>query len=244
MKPGLLLTGHCDVGRHHTCARDYGTFTCRCSCHDKPVPTDPRPRLLDLFSCAGGAARGYQQAGFHVTGIDINEQPRYAGDVFVQGDALEYLAAHGHEYDAIHGSPPCQHYANVTKWRGSADNHPDMLDTTRQMFMASGLPWVIENVPEAPIRSDYLLCGSMFGLPVRRHRAFETSWRAYELHQLCQHSPDDLAFMHKGERAYADALGCGWMSAREGRQAIPPAYTRHVGEALMRVLSDARSVAS
>jgi site-specific DNA-cytosine methylase len=69
-----------------------------------------KPRLLDLFCCAGGAARGYQMAGFHVTGIDIAPQPRYAGDVFIWADALEYVEAHGQEYDVIHASPPCQAY--------------------------------------------------------------------------------------------------------------------------------------
>lgn len=193
-------------------------------------------KLLDLFCCAGGAARGYQQAGFHVTGVDINPQPRYAGDAFVQGDALEFLAGDLSGFDAIHASPPCQLYANVTAWRGIPELHPDLVDSTRQALIRTGLPWVIENVPEAPVRPDLLLCGSQFGLKVKRHRAFETSWRAYSLIQSCRHR-GLLPFMHKGERAYADAMGCHWMTAEQGRQAIPPAYTRHVGELLLAELA-------
>jgi C-5 cytosine-specific DNA methylase len=158
-------------------------------------------RLLDLFAGAGGAARGYQLAGFHVTGIDINPQPRYAGDEFIQGDALEYLAtADLSGFDAIHASPPCQAYANVTAWRGQQSDHPDLVAATRDALNATGLPWVIENVPEAPIRPDLLLCGSQFGLRVRRHRAFETSPRLFSLIAPCRHR-DLLPFMHKGVRS-------------------------------------------
>jgi hypothetical protein len=192
-----------------------------------------RPRLLDAFCGAGGATRGYQQAGFRVFGVDIAPQPNYVGDDFQQGDALDFIAARGAEFDAIHASPPCQHYARVTRWRGDSGDHPDLVAATRTALEQTGRPWVIENVLEAPIRRDTVLCGSMFGLSVRRHRAFETSWRAFSLMRPCGHRSDDLAFMHKGERAYADALGCGWMTAREGREAIPPAFTAYVGEQLL-----------
>ncbi|XVV03378.1 DNA methylase [Actinosynnema sp. CA-248983] len=193
-----------------------------------------RPKLLDLFCCAGGAARGYQDAGFHVTGIDVAAQPNYAGDEFHQADALAYLAEHAHEYDAIHASPPCQYYANVTNWRGDQNRHVDLLGPTRDALTRSGHPlWVIENVPEAPLRPDFLLCGSMFGLRVRRHRAFETSGWGLQLTAPCSHRRKLLAFDHSNERAYADAMGCHWMTAREGRQAVPPAYTHHIGLVLL-----------
>jgi DNA (cytosine-5)-methyltransferase 1 len=191
-----------------------------------------RPLLLDAFCCQGGASAGYVAAGFDVVGIDKDPQPRYPYE-FVLGDALQYIAEQGHRFDAIHASPPCQHYANVTKWRGDAGQHPDLVEETRQLLDATGVPWIIENVPEAPVRRDFLLCGSMFGLPVRRHRAFETSWRHAEPALQCAHKPNDLPFMHKGERAYADAMGCTWMTNLGGRQAIPPAYTRHVGARLL-----------
>lgn len=188
-------------------------------------------KILDIYSGAGGCSVGYHQAGFDVVGVDLHPQPRYPFE-FHQADALEYLAtADLTGVDAIHASPPCQAYAGVTAWRGNRDEHPDLLAATRTALEATGLPWVIENVPEAPLRPDLLLCGSQFGLKVKRHRAFETSWRAFSLIQPCRHR-GLLPFMHKNERAYADALGCGWMTNVEGRQAIPPAFTFHVGALL------------
>ena len=104
------------------------------------------------------------------------------------------------------------------------------------------VPWVVENVTEAvtdgTMRQNYMLCGSMFGLPIRRHRAFETSWPALQLTQRCQHKPSDLPFEHKGERVFADAMGCDWMTSRGGRQAIPPAYTELIGAELMNQLTE------
>jgi DNA (cytosine-5)-methyltransferase 1 len=190
-----------------------------------------RPKLLDLFAGAGGSAMGYHRAGFEVVGVDHVAQPRYPFE-FHQADAMTYPLD---GFDAVHASPPCQHYANVTAWRGNPGDHPDLLAATRERLVASGLPWVIENVPEAPIRHDLLLCGSQFGLNVRRHRAFETSPRLFALMPQCRHR-GLLPFMHKGERAYADALGCDWMTNREARQAIPPAFTAFIGEQLMAAL--------
>jgi DNA (cytosine-5)-methyltransferase 1 len=196
--------------------------------HDFAPVRGSRPRLLDLFCGAGGAAMGYHRAGFDVVGVDINPQPRYPFE-FHQADAMTFPLD---GFDAIHASPPCQLYANVTAWRGVPTDHPDLIDATRQRLIASGVPWVIENVPEAPVRPDFLLCGSQFGLNVKRHRAFETSPRLYCLLPPCRHRRL-LPFMHKGERAYADAMGCDWMTNREARQAIPPAFTQHIGEALL-----------
>lgn len=194
-----------------------------------------RPKLLDLFCGAGGAAVGYHRAGFDVTGVDIKPQPRYPF-AFIQGDALEFVREHGHEFDAIHASPPCQRYANVTRWRGTPADHPDLIDPARDAIRRAGVPWVVENVVGAPIRPDLVLCGSQFGLRVIRHRWFETSWHGFAILPVCDHR-DCLPFMHKGERAYADAMGCAWMTAREGREAIPPAYTNFIGDQLMTVLS-------
>jgi DNA (cytosine-5)-methyltransferase 1 len=191
-----------------------------------------KPLLLDLFCGAGGAANGYHRAGFDVVGVDIRPQPNYPF-TFHQGDALQYLAERGHEYDAIHASPPCQHYCNVTAWRGDQSDHPDLIPATRAALIASGLPWIIENVPEAGLRPDYLLCGSMFGLNVRRHRAFETSWAGHQFTSPCSHHRGLLPFMHKGERAYADAMECVWMTSVEAREAIPPAYTAYLGQELL-----------
>lgn len=139
-----------------------------------------KPRLLDLFCGAGGCAKGYQRAGFYVVGVDINPQPRYCGEEFMQGDALEYCRQHGHEFDAIHASPPCQAYCSL-KSMPNAKKHPDLVVPTREVLQASGLPHVIENVPGAPLIDPTVLCGTMFGLgtgdaELWRHRLFETNW--------------------------------------------------------------------
>lgn len=198
-----------------------------------------RPRLLDLYCCAGGAARGYHDAGFDVTGVDVTPQPHYPY-AFVQADALQVLAAPAFlaGFDAIHASPPCQFRSRATAWRGSREDHPDLLTPTLAALSGLSIPWIVENVPEAcpPLRPDYLLCGTQLGLKVRRHRAFmRGNWDAYELMPGCQCylNPDLLAFEHKGERAFADAMGCTWMSAKEGRQAVPPAMTEHIGRQLI-----------
>ena len=201
-----------------------------------------RPKLLDLFAGAGGAAMGYHLAGFDVLGVDIKPQPSFPFD-FIQADALEVLADREFVggFDALHLSPVCLTFARVTDWRGSRANYPDTLTPSLALLEDIPVPWVVENVTEAPLRADYMLCGSQFGLKVQRHRIFQTSWRAFHLAPPCDHR-ELLPFMHKGERAYADAMGCTWMSAKEARQAIPPAYTAHIGAALLQHL-EAREAA-
>ena len=123
---------------------------------------------------------GYHRAGFtEIVGVDSAAMPRYPFE-FVRGDALEYLAAHGHEFDAIHASPPCQAFSTL-RFMPNAKPHPDLVDPTRQLLIASGKPYVIENVMGAPLRNPTMLCGTMFGLgtgdaELRRHRIFETNW--------------------------------------------------------------------
>ena len=197
-----------------------------------------KPRLLDLFCSEGGASVGYARAGFDVVGVDIAPQPRYPFE-FHQADALTFLAEHAHEFDAFAASPPCPHYANVTRWRGDQSNHPDLIPPTRDLLRSTGRPWVIENVMGAPMTVHFMLCGSMFGLPVRRHRQFEVGGWSPDLVLTppCAHRRDDIPFMHKNERAFADALGCEWMSARGGRQAIPPAFTEFIGCQLLEALA-------
>ena len=205
----------------------------------------PRPKLLDAYSCAGGAGFGYHLAGFDVTGLDNRPQPHYPFR-FIQADALEVLADRDFlaQFAAIHASPPCQHKARVTAWRGNRDAHPDLLTPTLALLAETDIPWVVENVPEAGLRADYRLCGTQFGLPIRRHRDFQRgNWSAYELMPGCQcyRNPSLLPFMHKGERAFADAMGCTWMSKEEARQAIPPAMTEHIGRALLEHLTAGRA---
>lgn len=219
-----------------------------------------KPKLLDLFSGAGGAARGYQLAGFHVTGIDIKHQPRYAGDVFIQADALAYVAQHGHEYDAIHASPPCQAYS-VTKSLTTKE-HPKLVEQTRELLKATGKPYIIENVPGAPLINAITLCGTMFGLGVIRHRLFETNPQIWFAPAACKHdglsTGNHKAFRKKGFTRvprFSDgykfisvtgnsfiledaeqAMAIDWMNRQEIAEAIPPAYTQWIGERLMEQL--------
>jgi hypothetical protein len=199
---------------------------------------------------------GYHQAGFDVVGVDIEAQPHYPFE-FHQADAITVLdrlivpAYDGPddwlseaEFDAIHASPTCQHHARVTAWRGDRGDHPDLLTPTLARLTDIGIPWVAENVPETAgiLRPDYRLCGTQFGLAVRRHRIFQRgNWSAFELMQpcVCYHNDTLLPFEHKGERAFADAMGCTWMNKTEARQAIPPAMTEYIGGQLLGYLMEA-----
>lgn len=210
--------------------------------------TDAVLKLLDLFSGAGGCARGYQMAGFHVTGVDLAPQPRYAGDAFICADALEYCREHGHEYDAIHASPPCQGYSRMRHLPWLKDRvYPMLIPPTRAALLATGRPYVIENVEDAPLRG-ITLCGVMFGLKTYRHRKFETNWlllgQPHPRHivrigsgrnindRMCATADGwvSVAGHGKGIRAAASAaLGIDWMNRDELGQAIPPAYTAYIG---------------
>jgi DNA (cytosine-5)-methyltransferase 1 len=210
-----------------------------------------KPRLLDLFCSAGGSAYGYMLAGFHVTGVDIRPQPRYIGDEFHQADALEYLAAHGHEYAAIHASPPCQAYTDAARqWRIAGKEYPDLVAATREALKATGKPYVIENVPGAPLINPVVLNGAKFGLLVNRTRLFECSFPVpFEL------LPPQMPPVKMGRRvqagqvitpvgnfsnvAYArEQMGIDWMTQTELAQAIPPAYCEYIGAQLLAALQD------
>jgi site-specific DNA-cytosine methylase len=150
-------------------------------------------KLLDLFCGAGGAGQGYIDAGFEVTGVDIADQPDYPG-AFIQGDALAYLASHGHEYDAIHASPPCQASSALTKGTNKGREYLNLIPATRALLELTGRPTVIENVQGSDLRRDLTLCGEMFDLGVIRHRYFELgNWAMAEpmhkKHRLPAHVP-------------------------------------------------------
>jgi DNA (cytosine-5)-methyltransferase 1 len=138
------------------------------------------PRLLDLFCGAGGCGMGYHRAGFDVVGVDLKNQKRYPFE-FHQGDAVAFLAEHGHEFDAIHASPPCQKFSAMTKRWGRQDEHPDLVGPIRELLKSLGKPYVIENVVGSPLIDPLMLCGTMFGLQtsegsqLRRHRLFESN---------------------------------------------------------------------
>jgi len=207
-------------------------------------------KLLDAFCGAGGATRGYQRAGFHVTGVDINPQPRYVGDAFHQGDALEFIAAHGHEYDAIHASPVCYLWSKMRDCRpGSKDGQPDLIGPTRELLRDRGRVWVIENVPGAPMPGAVQVCGTGLDTGVQRHRWFESSVALWGV--ACQHArnPWNPAYKHAtgrqrrrvpviGEwripkKLQDEAMGIDWMTLVELQEAIPPAYTEFIGAQLL-----------
>jgi DNA (cytosine-5)-methyltransferase 1 len=213
-----------------------------------------RPRLLDLFCGAGGCSTGYHRAGFDVTGVDISPQPRYPFE-FVQADAMTYPLD---GYDAIHASPPCQdHVLHPAGPLQKPHGTGWMLAATRERLQVTGRPWVIENVPGAPLRVDLRLCGCMFGLPhLKRERWFETSWGAFDLRQPCQHHDGTMSVTGTGPGSRIEkrvfgrwpsrldwqrAMGIDWMSTLELAQAIPPAYTEYVGQMLVEHLAAERA---
>jgi DNA (cytosine-5)-methyltransferase 1 len=209
-----------------------------------------RPRLLDLFCGAGGAAMGYHRAGFDVVGVDINPQPHYPFE-FIQADAMEvFRYTVGRTFDAIHASPPCQHYSTATR---DASLHPDLYALTRDMLAAAAVPYVIENVIGAPYSHGIVLCGAAFGLEadgewLRRHRNFEASWMLWQPEH--PHRTDRRPITITGQayvsetREYGHSrqttfpiaqrlMGIDWMTRDEMKEAIPPAYTEWIGRQLI-----------
>ncbi|MEV6234940.1 DNA methylase [Saccharopolyspora shandongensis] len=209
-----------------------------------------RPRLLDLYSCAGGAGMGYHRAGFDVVGVDINPQPNYPFE-FHQADAISFLVAHGREFDAIHASPPCQAGCTLTAGTNKGRIYPQLIPATRDALVRTGRPWIIENVAGAPIRKDLMLCGEMFGLAVLRHRFFELGgWTLPQpahpkhrgrvsgmRHGKWFEGPYFAVYGEGGGKGtvsqWQQAMGITWTDVRkEIAEAIPPAYAEHIGTAL------------
>jgi len=210
-----------------------------------------RPVLLDLFCGAGGAGMGYSYAGFDVIGVDIKPQPKYPFP-FIQADAMDILddvlRDSYRQVAAIHASPPCQHYSGLSNCvPGTKAKYPDLVGPVRALLKASGLPWVIENVPFSPLIDPVILCGTSFGMKIRRHRLFESPVPIEPL--ACAHNGYVMnPYAASGRQRMRDwgipqgqlnatwrrEMGVGWMSGHEGSEAIPPAYTEYVGKHLMR----------
>jgi DNA (cytosine-5)-methyltransferase 1 len=236
-----------------------------------------KPKLLDLYCGEGGAAMGYHRAGFDVFGVDVRRDAlRYYPFPHHRGDALSYLDKRGHEFDAIHASPPCKVHTALTSALAADDfdsmlfpvsTHSDLIPQTRAAVRATGLPYVIENVPGAPLESPLVLCGSQFDLGVdcedewrqlRRHRLFESNMSLTPPGR-CAHRGDAIGVYGLGGRtggrwqtpgrrgAYQGtlnearlAIGAPWMSRAGLSQSIPPAYTEHIG---LQLLAAERSAA-
>lgn len=209
-------------------------------------------RILDLFCGAGGAAEGYHRAfpEAEITGVDIRHQPRYPFR-FEPGDALDFLVRFWWRYDLIHASPPCQKFsitANLARAQGKRASEVDLLTPIRPMLKASGKPYVIENVKGAPLIEPLVLCGSMFGLRVRRHRLFESNV-PLTAPGPCRHKEQGKpvgVYYSIGDKIpqggttatsledAQDAMGIDWMRWGELKEAIPPAYTAWIGEQIAR----------
>ncbi len=225
------------------------------------VMESKRPKLLDLFCGAGGAAMGYHRAGFEVVGVDIKPQPHYPFE-FHQADALTYPLE---GYDAYHASPPCQDDSIATqKWKNRGYIYPQLIEPTRQLLIKTGKPYVVENVTGAKRRlnNPILLCGLTFGLKVVRHRWFEVEpfilspghssrqchgavTRKIAINDPAGHGMSGHTYRalivagHGGNsqsfrwQDWQEAMDINWMSKQEFTQAIPPAYTEYIGKYLI-----------
>lgn len=198
---------------------------------------------------------GLHRAGFEVVGFDIKEQPRYPFE-FHQRDVMTMTPEEFREFDAVWASPPCHAY--IQRNKNLETKHPKLIEPTRKLLKESGLPYIIENVPGAPLRWPLQLCGTQFGLKVLRHRWFEIPC-AFIWQQRCYHRgavatgeyAGVYAFGGKGQRHgpgvrdpknlegpdWAEAMGIDWMKRDELTQAIPPAYSEYLGLELMKVLA-------
>ena len=208
-----------------------------------------KPLLLDLFCGVGGAAMGYHRAGFDLVGVDNKPQPRYPFE-FILADAMTFPLD---GFDVIHASPPCQiHSALNAIYCHDKRRSPDLVAATRERLQKMSMPWVIENVPGAPLATTFMLCGSMFGLRqngayLRRHRIFESN--ILILTPSCTHEGQAIGVFGHGEHfrlngtrmslpadEAREIMGMPWASRDGVSQAIPPAYTEYIGRQLINVL--------
>ncbi|HZF42422.1 MAG TPA: DNA cytosine methyltransferase [Sphingomonadaceae bacterium] len=219
----------------------------------KPPLRAGKPRLLDLFCCAGGAGVGYERAGFEVVGVDIVDRPSYPLR-FLQADAMTLDPDFLSSFDAIHASPPCQSYSDLAKRNGNAAEWPRLIEPVREMLVKSGRPYVMENVEGAPLLNPVVLCGTMFpGLRVLRHRLFEANFTIVppqhkkhpKVHTFDKRKSHfgktnewtDFVQVTGGGNctlaAAREAMGIDWMTKGEINEAIPPAYTELIGRQLL-----------
>jgi DNA (cytosine-5)-methyltransferase 1 len=203
-------------------------------------------RILDLFCGAGGASVGYYRAGFDVVGVDLNPQPFYPFE-FIQGNALSFDYEFLMSFDAIHASPPCQQYSTgsvVARKRGKT--YPDLFKPVEAMLIAVGIPFVIENVQGSPSHGIGL-CGSMFGLGVRRHRIFTSNIDLSLCGMSCSCSSHTGEYITVAGSSFAKndaalAMGIDWpIDKFQLKEAIPPIYTEFLGKQLYETLNPGNS---
>lgn len=203
-----------------------------------------KPIALDLFCCAGGAAVGLHRAGYQVIGVDIDPQPRYPYP-FIQADVTKLDFR---RFDLVWASPPCQQFCRL-RTREDLSGYPDLIEPVRAKLIASGSPYVIENVPEAPIRKDLMLCSHMFGLRSYRHRHFECSFPiqqpAHPEHKVRVNRRGENRREHWANGGFLtitgdigtyhapETMGIDWMNGAELCEAIPPAFSEYIGRAAL-----------
>ena len=224
-------------------------------------------KLLDLFCCAGGASMGYHQAGFEVTGVDIKDQPSYPFK-FIKGDVMEVLKDKDflNSFDAIHASPPCQGYSSATKpdsiyvHYSQGKDTPKLIEPVRNALISTKKYYIIENVAGAKYHliEPFKLTGYMFGMPIERTRYFECNFPVVLLKNItkrgfCKKYAEengidyrDMSVTGKSRRKGSIDVwrkimnmpwaGRGW----ELTEAIPPAYTKYIGEQLLKYESNLR----
>ena len=233
-----------------------------------------KPKLFDLFCCAGGASMGYYLAGFAPYGIDNKPQSHYpfpfllmdapeAMERFLRGERLTFSngeTLYLSDFAVFHASPPCQAYVDYNKKGDRETKHPRLIEPIRERLLSTGKPYIIENIHKAPLMAHILLCGSMFGLRVRRHRYFEAPCLPLIMVPHCNHkmkvSTGELIGVYAmgghgprhgaGIREVAprppqvtpeEAMGIYWMKFCELKEAIPPAYTEYLGKYLMQAIT-------
>lgn len=202
-----------------------------------------KPKALDLFCCAGGASMGLHRAGYEVTGVDIEPQPKYPFQ-FIQGDALQFDLA---GFDFVWASPPCQRHSRMSSCReGLREKYPDLIAATREKLTKWGGDWIIENVIGAPLQNAVMLCGAMFGLETYRHRIFESSRVLFVPDHPKHTTPTSKAGHWKPGTFISvagncapmqmarDAMGIDWMPRKNLVEAIPPVFSEHLAKQFLK----------
>jgi DNA (cytosine-5)-methyltransferase 1 len=203
-------------------------------------------KLLDLFCGVGGASAGYTAAGFDVTGIDLKHGKRYPY-TYIRGNVSDYLNnEYLQQFDVVHASPPCQTHSitqHLRNAQGKSTSKVDMIPEVRAALIASGVPYIIENVPGSPLINPVQLCGSSFNLKVRRHRLFESNINLKG--SICNHKTqgkpvgvygslnDEIpggGHTAKTLQQARSVMGIEWALWGELVEAIPPIYTEYLGK--------------